>query len=474
MSMRSTLVLALLVIGARLSAQVPESEYAARRAAFAARLPDSAVAIVLGAREPRADYLTFVQTPHFWYLTGFLEADAALLLVKRGAHTSATLFVLPRDPEREAWTGARIGAAAAAARTGMAARVISTFRPALDSAIAGARTLYAVADLDASATLSYDDQFVASIRRTHPTLQVVDANGYVDSLRSRKSAAEFALMRRAIGITVDAENAAFRTIAPGVNEGEVQAVIEFTFRKAGSERPGFSSIVGSGVNATSLHYNANDQPMRAGDLVVMDIGASFQGYTADVTRTAPVSGTFSAAQRDLYQVVRDAQAAAERQAVPRARGGVMEDSANAALSAGLARLGLIESVDAVYDAPVGACRRMTKAGCSQFSLYYNHGLGHGIGLEVHDPDPWDYAPYQLLPGAAFTIEPGLYIRGNALDILPDTPRNRKMIAKLRPAFEKYRDLGVRIEDDYIVTESGVEWLSRAPREIAEIEAAMKR
>jgi Xaa-Pro aminopeptidase len=131
-------------------------------------------------------------------------------------------------------------------------------------------------------------------------------------------------------------------------------------------------------------------------------------------------------------------------------------------------------VDAVYDAPVGACRRMTKAGCSQLSLYYNHGLGHGIGLEVHDPDPWDYAPYQLVPGAAFTIEPGLYIRGNALDILPDTPRNRKMIAKLRPVFEKYRDLGIRIEDDYFVTDTGVEWISRAPREIAEIEAAMKR
>jgi Xaa-Pro aminopeptidase len=382
--------------------------------------------------------------------------------------------VLPRDPAKEAWTGARLGVSGAASLTGMDVRPVSQFRGALDSALAGSKTLYAVGDLDATATLSYDDQFAASLKRVHVALQVVDAGGHVDSLRSRKSAEEFVLLRRAIDITVEAERAGLRTIAPAVNEYQVQAAIEFTFRNAGAERPAFASIVGSGANSTSLHYNAADQPMRAGDLVVMDVGASFHGYSADVTRTAPVSGTFSTAQRELYQVVRDAQAAAERQAKPRGSYRALVDSSNAVLSAGLARLGLIESAGAVYDAPAGACVRFVKNGCLQLSLYYDHALGHGIGLEVHDPDPWGYAPFELVPGSAFTIEPGLYVRGNALDILPDTPRNRAMIARIRPAFDRYRDLGVRIEDDYFVTDTGVEWVSRAPREIAEIEAAMKR
>ena len=265
-----------------------------------------------------------------------------------------------------------------------------------------------------------------------------------------------------------------RTVAPDLPEYRVQAVIEETFRWDGAERPGFATIVGSGPNATSLHHAAGDRVMRAGELVVMDIGASFGGYSADVTRTVPVSGTFTPEQRALYQVVRDAQAAAERAAVLNASADAMENSANDALTAGLARLGLIEGVDAVFDPPKGMCRRRIAKGCSQLSLYYNHGLGHGIGLEVHDPDPWQFQPRKLVPGSAFTIEPGLYIRANVLDLLPDTPRNRAMIAKIRAAFERYKDLGVRIEDDYFATDSGVAWISRAPREISEVEAAMRR
>ena len=152
----------------------------------------------------------------------------------------------------------------------------------------------------------------------------------------------------------------------------------------------------------------------------------------------------------------------------------MSDSANAALAAGLVKLGLIESADALYDAPGEDAAFQVANGCRQLSLYYNHALGHGIGLEVHDSAPWYYPPYLILPGAAFTIEPGLYIRGNALDILPDTPRNRALIAHVRAAFERFKDTGVRIEDDYFATAGGVEWISRAPREITELEAAMKR
>src|SRR5262249_45561958 len=158
----------------------------------------------------------------------------------------------PRDPATEAWTGPRSGLDSAAARTGMRTQRVSDFRVALDSAIAGARSVYVVGDLDASATLSADDQFVNSLDREHPGLIVVNAGALVDSLRSRKSAAELALLRRAIEITVRAESAAMRTVAPGVPEYRVQAVIEETFRWDGADRPGFATIVGSGPNATSL------------------------------------------------------------------------------------------------------------------------------------------------------------------------------------------------------------------------------
>jgi len=475
MPLRPLLTAALLARAALCAAaQVPLQEYAARRTALAARLPEGAVLVALGARAPRQDYLTFFQAPEFWYLTGFLEPDADLMIVKRGGRMTATLFVPPRDPAMEAWTGPRAGLDSAAARTGMPTQRVGEFRAALDSAIEGARSVYVVGDLDAGAARSADDQFVESLDREHLGLLVVNADALVDSLRSRKSAAELALLRRAIDITVRAESVAMRTVAPGVPEYRVQAVIEETFRWAGAERPGFATIVGSGPNATSLHHPAGDRVMGAGELVVMDIGASVGGYSGDVTRTVPVSGTFSAEQRELYQVVRDAQSAAERAAVLNANDDAMENAANDALTAGLARLGLIEGVDAVYDPPKGMCRRRIAKGCSQLSLYYNHGLGHGIGLEVHDPDPWEFAPHRIVPGSAFTIEPGLYVRANALDVLPDTPRNRAMTAKIRAAFDRYKDLGVRIEDDYFATESGVAWISRGPRELSEVEAAMRR
>ncbi len=259
-----------------------------------------------------------------------------------------------------------------------------------------------------------------------------------------------------------------RAIEPGMNEFEIQGLIEYTFRRNGADRPSFGTIVGSGPNSTTLHYNADDRFMNAGDVVVMDIGASYRGYAADVTRTVPVSGTFTADQRAIYQIVRDAQAAAERQAKLGAKASLMSDSASAVLAAGLARVGLIESPNATYDC--GSAQQPQQ--CAQLELYYMHGLGHGIGLEVHDPDQF-YFTGTIATGSAFTIEPGIYVRENLLEILPKTAKNDALIAKLRPAVEKFKNIGVRIEDDYIGTEQGVEWISRAPREIAEVEAMMK-
>jgi Xaa-Pro aminopeptidase len=200
--------------------------------------------------------------------------------------------------------------------------------------------------------------------------------------------------------------------------------------------------------------------------VVIDIGASYRGYAADVTRTYPVSGTFTPDQRAIYQIVRDAQSAAERQATVGAQAQLMSDSSTAVLAAGLAKLGLIESANATYD-----CGRNGQ--CPQYSLYYMHGLGHGIGLDVHDPDQY-YFTGKIAVGSAFTIEPGIYVRANVLETLSDTPKNRALSAKLRSAVDRFANIGVRIEDDYIVTGKGVEWISRAPREIAEVEALMKQ
>ena len=459
---------ALLLLAGPLAAQIPEAEYARRRATLADRAGDGVI-LALGAPEPAHDYLSFYQASPFLYLTGFSEPEAALVLVKRGGTVTATMFVPPRDPAREVWTGARLGAEGVAERTGMRARPFAELLPALDSALRSASTLHVVGELDAAppfGTLTADAQLVASIRKRFPSLRVADATPVVLAMRGVKSAAELALIRKAADITVAAHQEAMALVAPGINEFEVQALIEYTFRRNGADRPGFASIVGSGPNSTTLHYNRNDRFMEAGDVVVIDIGAAYRGYTADITRTLPVSGTFTPAQREIYTIVRAAQAAAERQARPGVETARMNDSATAVIAAGLARLGLIESADATYD-----CDAQAQARCPQVSLYYMHGLGHGIGLDVHDPD--QYYEGRIRAGSVFTIEPGVYVRGALLGILPQTARNRALAAKIAPAVRTYANIGVRIEDDYIITEQGPEWISRAPREPDEIEAAMR-
>ena len=448
--------------------RVTNDEYAKRRAALAAALPDGIV-LVLGAHEPREDYLSFYQTPHFYYLTGVREPDAAMVGVKKGSDVKWTLFVQPREPAREVWNGRRAGPDAAESRWGVKGRSMQSLVQVIDSLAANTTSVSLVADLGLPGQPTADDQFLADLKARHPTLIVKNAASAVMKLRAYKSETELALIRRASDITVQAHLEAARTVAPDAFEYEVQAEIERVFRKNGAIRPSFASIVGSGPNATTLHYNANDREMKAGEMVVIDIGASYDGYAADMTRSYPVNGTFSAEQKAVYQIVRDAQSAAERQAKAGERAQIMSDSASAVLAAGLARLGLIESADATYDCSDDGARK-----CRQLSLFYMHGLGHGIGLEVHDPDRYSYDDRTLQPGSVFTIEPGLYVRENVLEILPRTPRNAELAARLRDAVNRYRNIGVRIEDDYIVTKNGLEWITKSPREIAEIEAAMKR
>ena len=463
---RLSLILALL-LPFKLEAQFTPREYADRREALLARLPD-AVAVVFGAREPAQDYVEFFQNPGMQYLTGIQEPDAALVMVKTAGRTTSTMFVLPRDPAAETWTGKRLGRDGASRTTGLPARDRAQLTSVLDSLARGPLPFFVIAETSGGSDgggLTPDEQYVASVSQRHPQLRVSSANGVLDQLRGKKSASELALIKRAAEITVAAEKEAMAAVRADKNEYEIEALIEYVFRRNGSERPSFSTIVASGPNSTTLHYNVDDRQIHRGDVVVMDIGASYRGYAADVTRTVPANGTFSPEQREIYQIVRDAQAAAERQAKIGVPAQLMTDSANAVMTRGLARLGLIESADATYDASRGRQE-------PQLQLYYMHGLGHGIGLEVHDPDQF-YFTGAIGEGSAFTIEPGIYVRENLLDIIPDTPRNRAMIAKIGPAVERYKNIGIRIEDDYVATDKGVEWISRAPREISEIEALMR-
>jgi Xaa-Pro aminopeptidase len=467
--------LAALLAPALLAAQ-SQQELAGRRQALAAKLSDG-VLVALGAHEPAQDYISFYQSPSFYYLTGFKEPDAALVMVKKGGRvSSATMFVRPRQPSSEVWTGTRLGVQGVAALTGIPGRVAGDLPRVLDSLagtglpmmVVGEFSLHEGDDDAFTSARSVDEQLVDRLKRKHGALKVTPVNEIVEQLRGTKSPAELSLIKQAVEITVRAQREAIASLKDGMNEFELQALIEYTFRRNGADRPSFATIVGSGPNSTTLHYNADDRFIGINDMVVMDIGASYKGYAADVTRTVPASGHFSTTQRDIYTLVRDAQTAAERQAVPGAQSRLMGDSAEAVLARGLARLGLIESPAATYDCSAGPSPRQ----CPQYRLYYMHGLGHGIGLEVHDPEQFYYTA-RLAPGSAFTIEPGIYVREHLLEEMPDTPRNRELASRLRSHVELYKNIGVRIEDDYAVTDRGIEWLSRAPREIAEIEALMR-
>jgi len=473
-----TAVLSLLALPSVLVAQgIDAAEYAARRDSLAARIRNGVV-IAFGAPAPTG-VARPTQLPAFRYLTGFLEPDAAFVLVVRDSRPTGTLYTKARDPRRALYDGFPPDSVAVGRQTGLAARSIASLAPTLDSLATSGLPLYTLrdfsgADYSESDSLTRGAAFMRAFLDGHPRVDARDAHPIVDSLRARKSPAELALLRRAIDVTVAAQRDAMRAVRAGMYEYQVDALFAAAFRRTGGDGPAFGSIVGSGPNSTQYHYEANTRRMEAGDVVVMDVGAGWGGYAADVTRTIPVSGRFTADQRTIYQLVRDAQAAAERVAKPGASYAAWRDSARAVIARGVARLGLTEGVDATFDPPWADQCRTEPVRCTQSFLYMAHGLGHGIGLEVHDPPrPWKDTG-TFAPGDIFTIEPGVYVSTRLLDMLPDTPKNRAMIARVRPAVQRYHDIGIRIEDDYAITATGIEWLSRAPREPGEIEAEMGR
>jgi Xaa-Pro aminopeptidase len=447
------------------AAQISPEEHADRRAALAEEV-ENGIVLGIGSAEPPQNYISFHQNSPFRYLTGFTEPNAALvMLVRNGDVLRETLFVNPRSPGDETWEGYRIGPEGAQAATGIAGRSVEELAGVVDSLLSTGWSSVAVAgSYQPSASIRSDvTQRIQALFADRTGVQVRSVSSDVSRLRGVKSAAEIELLRRATAVTIQAHDEIMGALEPGMSEFEIHALLEYTFRRYGAERPAFASIVGSGPNSTVLHYNANDRFMEAGDVVVVDIGASYGGYAADITRTFPVSGRFTEPQREIYQLVRNAQAAAEAIARPGTTQQQMGQRASEVLARGLAELGLIEDPNATYDDASGQQY-------PQYFLYYMHALGHGIGLDVHDP--W---PSTLEAGVPFTIEPGIYVRPNLFtEVLPDTPRNRSLRDSVVEAFRRYVGIGVRIEDDYLVTEEGVEWLSPGPREIEEIEAAMAR
>ena len=447
-------------------------EYAARRKALADSLQDG-VLVVFGARAPEADYMLFQQNPSFRFLTGVEEPDAALIIYKKDGRVEERLFVQPRNPAREVWEGARLGPEGARTQTGIASEPNDRVVAVLDSLLTITPQMYTLTGTpnapDAADEQPYDEQVVSRVLAKHSAAQVKSVGTMMRMLRAKKSPGELDRLRRATYISAEAHREAMQATEPRMNEFEIRALVEYVFLRNGGDGPSYASIVGSGANSTTLHYNADDRCMNAGEVLLFDVAAYFGGYASDVTRTIPVNGKFSPEQRDVYEIVLAAQKAAEKQIKQGAFWQDLNNAANAELGKGLTKLGLIDKPDAQYDCGTTEAPRK----CQQIRMYYMHGLGHGVGLEVHDPDISNFGGFQ--PGSAVTIEPGIYVRADVFDYLPDTPDNKAMIERLRPALKKYQNIGVRIEDIYIFDQNGVERASRgAPREMDEIEALMKQ
>jgi Xaa-Pro aminopeptidase len=454
-------------------AQIAPAEFAARRDSLAARI-DSGVVVAFGGRTLVNDFGTFFQLPAFRYLTNLDEPDAVFVMVVRAKRGMSTLFLSPINPRTAFYYGTRVDPSTSRARVGIRGRSIDELGASLDSLARTGLPFYTLADFEdadfaRNDTLTRGQNFMKAMAARHSSLVVRNAHPIVNALRARKSAAELALIRKAAEISSEGHRAAMLTDNPQ-HEYELRASLEHAFTRLGAERPAYGSIVGAGVNGTQLHYMKDTDPARPGDLVVMDAGAEFHGYAADVTRTIPVSGTFTAEQKQIYQLVRDAQAVAERNSRPGMPSRLAEDSSVIVRTKGLAALGLVESEQATFDPPWPVNCAQSPMQCRQANLWMIHGISHGLGLAVHDPvqgGTWKI-------GDAFTIEPGIYVSTRALASLPDTPKNRAFIASVRAAVQKYENTGVRIEDDYIITEKGLERISMAPREIAEIEALMRQ
>ncbi len=387
---------------------------------------------------------------YFYYLTGFDEPEAALVIVA-GESPKSMLFCRSRNEEREIWEGLRHGPEAARERFGFdAAHSIDTLDEALPRLLENQPTLYypvgADPEWDARAMKWLNVLRARSRAGVAAPDRVQDVRALVDELRLVKDAQELALMRRAARIAAAAHRRAMQAARPGCNEYEIEAELLYEFRRNGAQFPAYSPIVAGGANACVLHYVFNNAPLRDGDLLLIDAGCELDGYASDVTRTFPVNGRFSGAQREVYEIVLAAQRAALDKVRPGNAWNEPHDAAVRVLAQGMLDLKLVGgTLDEALEK-------------ESYRRFYMHRTGHWLGLDVHDAGDYKRSGKwrALAPGMTLTVEPGLYIR--AADDVPEALRN----------------IGVRIEDDVLVAASGCEVLTaEAPKAADDIEALMR-
>lgn len=389
----------------------------------------------------------------FWYLTGFAEPESVLVLTpKPDGEDESVLFLRAKDREREIWTGRRLGLEDAPAALGVdRALPIDELWDALPKLLAGYERIVYRTGIDPE----NDRCMMAAIQRmrglarggVRPPAEIVDHVRLIHELRLKKSELEIAHMRRAAAITTEAHTAAMAAAAPGVGENELDALLEYTFRRRGSTGAAYTNIVAGGANACILHYVQNDQPLVDGDLVLIDAGAEWEYYASDVTRTFPVNGTFSDAQRALYEVVLDAQVAAIEHIRPGCTFTSVHDEALGRLVDGLIRLGLVQGSRAEVIESEG------------YKPYFMHRTSHWLGLDVHDCGYYseEGRSRTLEPGIVLTVEPGLYVAPDDESVDP-----------------RWRGIGIRIEDDVLVTAAGHEVLTAdIPKSVEDVEAACR-
>lgn len=458
-------------------------EVVQRRKAVMEKMNGHGIMILFSAeprRYSRNIFYQYRQENNFYYLSGIRQPNAILVLMPQNLTYREILFIPERDPTRELWTGRMLSAEEASDISGIPhVWEASEFEDFVSAILAG--TAYQVdryretseyegffsrlragqADvyllLDERPGLrgepSPEWRFAEKLRQRFVGFQIRDASDLIHDLRMIKSPYEVEQLRRAVDITVEAQNQAIRGIRPGVWEYEVEAVVDYVFKKRNAFDWAFPSIVASGPNATVLHYEESQRQAQTGELLLCDVGAEYNYYAADITRTVPVSGRFSPRQAEIYQLVLDAQNAAMAKVRPGASMDELHQSAVEVLKQGLVRLGLI--ADAAGD---------------QYRVFFPHGVGHWLGMNVHDVGP---RFRKFAPGMVLTVEPGIYIRQDSVERMARLGVEAAALERIRTAIEPYLNIGVRIEDVVLVTEDGYEHLSRhLPREIREIEQLM--
>jgi Xaa-Pro aminopeptidase len=441
--------------------RLPAAFHAERRKLVLDSMGSGSVALFMSApkknRANDVDY-EYHQDPNFYYLTGHLEPGSALILMKEEqrlsrmgeTHSSATreiLFVQERNPQLETWSGKRLGIEGSEQVLDFThVYPIDSLEEVLASlllqpnALQGRQTLYYTPVYDPhyqdpvlDQRFALHDEMDSLLHVKYPGIIRHTLTKVLNGLRMIKTREELALLRKAISITNEAHNEIMRQVKPGWYEYEIQALGEYVFQKNGSEYTGYPCIVGSGENSVILHYNTNRRKTEEGDVVEMDIGAEYHGYTADVTRSYPVNGRFTKEQRILYDLVLEAQDSGIRECIIGNDFRAAHRTAVSVISRGLVALGIIKSPD-------------------EYRKYFMHGTSHYIGLDVHDPN----AGGPLPANSVITVEPGIYIKEGS-DCDP-----------------KWWNIGIRIEDDILVTPNGPVNLSAgSPRTAEAVEALMR-